>query len=396
MARKDRGEKASQFAAGSSDGSALPPAATPELFDDLPSEDEHLLEDLEVTPPPTEQYDDLAEAVRSADAAGPVDQTLSVHIGGGVGVGVVGFEDMTDGEDAAGVQAAIVEDDEQTAELKAEIAAASQRRLDLQRRVVTGLGLVGVAGLAVWAGAVWFVAFVGLIMFLAVGEFYGASRRAGFTPIALLGLVATILLYTFGWKFGPFGIASTVGFSIVTLLLYYAVVPRQRPFENMTITALGFIWIAAMGAFAVPLVTATAWQQLLGLIVLTVAAEDTGAFLVGRWVGRTRFAPALSPSKTVEGLVGGTALAFVMAVGLSSAPWFSAAVTLEIALWTAGSVSVIAPIGDLVESMVKRSIGVKDMGTILPGHGGVLDRVDSFLLVLPVMYVVYLWLGLLG
>lgn len=142
--------------------------------------------------------------------------------------------------------------------------------------------------------------------------------------------------------------------------------------------------------------TATAWQQLLGLIVLTVAAGDTGAFLVGRWRGRTLFAPVLSPNKTVEGLIGGTALAFVMAVGLSSAPWFSDAVTLEIALWTAGTVSVIAPIGDLVESMVKRSIGIKDMGTILPGHGGVLDRVDSFLLVLPVMYVVYLWLGLLG
>ncbi len=396
MARKDKGDKASQPEAGSPDASAPPQGVTPELFHDLPAEDEHLLEDLEVSTPPTEQYDDLVEAVRAADAAGPVDQTLSVHVGGGVGIGVVGFEDMTDGEDEAGVQASIVQDDEQTAEIKAEIAAASQRRLDLQRRVATGLGLVAIAGVAVWAGAVWFVGFVGVLMFLAVGEFYGASRRGGYTPMALLGLAATILLYTFGWKLGAFGISSTVGFSIVILLLYYAIVPRQRPFENMAITALGFIWIGAMGAFVAPLVTAAAWQQLLALIVLTVAAGDTGAFLVGRWLGRTRFAPVLSPNKTVEGLVGGTALAFAMAVALAYVPWFSDAVTVEIALWTAGTVSVVAPIGDLVESMVKRSLGVKDMGTILPGHGGVLDRVDSFLLVLPVMYVVYLWLGLLG
>lgn len=392
MKRKGRGDKAPESVSDSSGDSAT----TSEFFDGLPAEDERLFEDLEATPPLTEQYDDLAEAVRSADADGPVDQTLSVHIGGGVGLGVVGFEDMADGQDEAGVKASIVEDDEQTAKIKAEIEAASQRRVNLQRRVATGLVLMGVTGLAVWAGSVWFVAFVGMVMFLAVGEFYGASRRAGFTPMALLGLVATILLYIFGWKFGAFGIASTVGFSIVILLLYYAVVPRQRPFENMTITALGFIWIAAMGAFAVPLVAATAWQQLLGLIVLTVTAGDTGALLIGRWLGRTRFAPAVSPNKTVEGLIGGTALAFVAAVGLSSAPWFSSVVTLEIALWTAGAVSFISPIGDLVESMVKRSIGVKDMGTILPGHGGVLDRVDSFLLVMPVMYAVYFWLGLLG
>ncbi len=364
-------------------------------FDDLPDEDTSLLENIDATEAATQQYDGLAEAVRAADAAGPVDQTLSVHVDG-VGSGVVGFDDMTSEQDETGVQAAVVEDDEQTAEIKAELAATAMKRRHFQQRVITAVSLIAVAGLAVWAGPVWFVSFVGVVMFLAVGEFYGASRKAGYTPIALVGLVGAVLVFVFGWKLGAYGIAATVGLSVVVLMLYYAIVPRQRPFENLSVTALGYIWVAALGAFVGPLVKADIWQQLLALIVLTVAAGDTGAFLVGRWLGRTRFAPVLSPNKTVEGLIGGTALTFVMAVGLSSAPWFSDAITMNIALWTAGTAAIAAPFGDLVESMVKRSIGVKDMGTILPGHGGVLDRVDSFLFVLPSIYAVYLWLGLLG
>lgn len=364
-------------------------------FDDLPDEDTSLLEGIESAEVATQQYDGLAEAVRAADAAGPVDQTLSVHVDG-VAAGVVGFDDMTDEDLDTGVHAAVVEDDEQTAEIKAEIAQQTKKRKQFQQRVITGLSLVAVAGLAVWAGPGWFVAFVGALMFVAVGEFYGASRKGGYTPMALVGLVGTILVFVFGWKLGAYGIAATVGLSLVVLMLYYAIVPRQLPFENLSVTALGLIWVGALGAFVAPLVEAAAWQQLLALIVLIVAAGDSGAFLIGRWLGRTKFAPTLSPNKTVEGLIGGTAMTFIVAVGLASAPWFSDAITMKIALWTAGVAAIAAPFGDLIESMVKRSIGVKDMGTILPGHGGILDRVDSFLIVLPSVYAAYLWLGLLG
>jgi phosphatidate cytidylyltransferase len=121
---------------------------------------------------------------------------------------------------------------------------------------------------------------------------------------------------------------------------------------------------------------------LLGAIVATVA-YDVGGYAFGSWLGSHRLAPSISPNKTWEGLLGGcfTAVAISVAIVHRMHPW-----TLAHALELGAVVAVFAPLGDLVESMVKRDIGVKDMGTLLPAHGGMLDRVDSLLFVLPATY----------
>lgn len=131
--------------------------------------------------------------------------------------------------------------------------------------------------------------------------------------------------------------------------------------------------------------------QLVLLVCFLVWAADTGAYFAGKNFGKHKMAPSVSPNKTIEGLVGGAALAVVVTWGLASLmaiPFSSAGSLLTIAV-----ITVIASVmGDLVESMFKRVAGIKDSGSILPGHGGILDRIDSLTAALPIFALLYLWL----
>jgi phosphatidate cytidylyltransferase len=121
------------------------------------------------------------------------------------------------------------------------------------------------------------------------------------------------------------------------------------------------------------------------LPVIATIAYDVGAYAVGGRSGRTPLAPNISPNKTWEGLVGATVITFavtlIVQVIFKMHPW-----TFGRAFWLAAVVCVAAPLGDLAESMIKRDLGVKDMGRVLPGHGGVLDRIDGLLFVAPAAY----------
>lgn len=126
------------------------------------------------------------------------------------------------------------------------------------------------------------------------------------------------------------------------------------------------------------------WHVFVGFMIL-LWTSDTGAYLVGRTIGRTKLMPAVSPGKTWEGLAGGVALTMIVGwllakywIELTATQWMAAAAT----------VAVTATLGDLLESAFKRSRGVKDSGTILPGHGGILDRFDGFLLAAPAMLII--------
>ena len=116
--------------------------------------------------------------------------------------------------------------------------------------------------------------------------------------------------------------------------------------------------------------------------LLTTFATDTGAFFVGRAIGRHRMAPTISPGKTWEGAVGG----FVSALGAGAAVAVVAELPLWVALAVAAGVGVAGQIGDLMESRLKRAAGAKDAGSLLPGHGGLLDRLDSLVLTIPLVY----------
>ncbi|MDA8293930.1 MAG: phosphatidate cytidylyltransferase [Actinomycetota bacterium] len=256
-------------------------------------------------------------------------------------------------------------------------------------RVVTGLVAAAVALAAFAGGAVTSLVLVAVVVTFAAGEAYGALRSAGYRPATLLGLVGTVALlvgaYTKGPEAVPLVLVVLVAFSFVWYLFG---VDHSPPLAGVASTVLVVAWISLMGAFGALLLAPSAFPHrhgvafLLGAIIATVA-NDVGALAFGAWLGRHPLAPRVSPNKTWEGLIGGTVVSVVVSIGLVGAmhPWTaSSAAVLGVV------VSIVAPIGDLSESLLKRDLRVKDMGRLLPGHGGVLDRIDAMLFVLPATY----------
>jgi phosphatidate cytidylyltransferase len=263
------------------------------------------------------------------------------------------------------------------------------QRGDLRTRVLTGLG-IGLAAIILFRlGSLTALVLVLLIVTPAAAELFGVLRRAGYRPATLVALVATVGILIGAYMKGEAAIPLVLGLVVVFTLLWYLVgVVRDRPTVNVAVTFLGFMWVGFLGSFAALLLDPRMFPNrhgvalLLGAAVTTVA-YDVGSFLVGKRFGRHHLAPAISPNKTWEGLIGGTVAAVLVGAVVVSqiSPWTT---TRGIALGLV--VAVAAPLGDLCVSLLKRDIGVKDMGWILPGHGGVLDRVDALLFVVPATY----------
>jgi phosphatidate cytidylyltransferase len=173
--------------------------------------------------------------------------------------------------------------------------------------------------------------------------------------------------------------------SVAVCLIWYLIsAGGERPMANIGATLLGICWIGVFGSFAGLLLGAPNGVALLLAAVVPTIGYDVGALFVGRSAG-SRPLSAASPNKTVEGLVGGMVVALFAGVLLAvvgPAPFDSIVEGLKIGLVAA----IAAPLGDLSESLIKRDLGIKDMGNLLPGHGGVLDRFDAMLFVLPAIW----------
>jgi phosphatidate cytidylyltransferase len=191
--------------------------------------------------------------------------------------------------------------------------------------------------------------------------------------------------YNYGETALPLVTALTVG---STFLWYLLGVERARPTVNIAVTLLGYLWVGFLGSYAALLLTfpnRVGIAFLVGAVLATVA-NDVGGLLFGRQIGSRPLAPEVSPNKTWEGIVGGAMASILVSVIVlryipGMFPWDGGK-----AFWLGLTVAVVAPLGDLAESMIKRDVGIKDMGTILPGHGGVLDRFDALLWTLPATY----------
>ena len=292
----------------------------------------------------------------------------------GIETGVVGFEDVAD-----------LSTGEQYQE---------GPRSDLGARVGTGLLLLVFLVGTMFVGGAAMAVFIGAMALLGIWEFYGTLRRLGFQPLSAVGYVGGLGLLAAAWFHGPVAIPVALSLLVVVTFFVYAFSPlRQDALANGGLTVLAVAWVAGTAAFATPILRQEDFRILVMAVVAATVAMDVGAFAFGRTWGRRALAPLVSPNKSVEGLLGGILLTMGagVAIGLFAEPFDLAS---GIALGVV--VSVLAPLGDLAESMVKRSLGVKDMGTILPGHGGVLDRIDGFLFVLPAAWLLYQVTGLLG
>jgi phosphatidate cytidylyltransferase len=257
------------------------------------------------------------------------------------------------------------------------------------RALVTGLGAGALTAVAFALGSLAALAFVTAVATLAAAELFGVLRRAGYRPATLVGLVATAGLMVATYESGEAAYPVVAVLAVVATLLWYLFgVVRARPTVNVAVTLLGIGWVGVLSSFAGLLLDPRLFPHRHGVAFLfgaiaTAVAYDIGAYAVGRRFGRHALAPSVSPAKTWEGLLGGTVVAIVVAAVLVSRlhPF-----TVTRGLGLGLVVSVAAPLGDLCESMLKRDLGLKDMGRLLPGHGGVLDRVDALLFVLPATF----------
>jgi phosphatidate cytidylyltransferase len=260
---------------------------------------------------------------------------------------------------------------------------------DVRVALGAGLALGVVVLLAAKIGAAAMMVVVTAILVVATAELFNALRMRGYHPATLLGLAGTASMMGAVYWRGEDAIPLVLGLFVVFAFLWYlAGVVHARPTMNIAVSVLAFLYVGFLGSFAALLLQVPVRKDGVTLLLLPIVgtvAYDVGAFFVGSRVGRTPLAPNFSPNKTWEGLVGATVATFVVleiVVGIGwGHPW-----TAGRAFWLAAVISVAAPLGDLCESMIKRDLGVKDMGSLIPGHGGVLDRIDALLFVVPAAY----------
>jgi phosphatidate cytidylyltransferase len=184
---------------------------------------------------------------------------------------------------------------------------------------------------------------------------------------------------------------------IIASALWFMTVPaahRSHVLQNLGVTALNLAWIPLLAAYLLAMLELPEGRAIVGWVIGLTFVFDTAAFLIGSVWGGSFFtrplAPSVSPKKSIEGLIGGTLVVVVVAVALIPAGFIEILDGKRVeALLLGLVVAIAATLGDLAESLVKRDLGVKDMGNVLPGHGGVLDRIDSLLFVAPAAYLLF-------
>lgn len=233
-----------------------------------------------------------------------------------------------------------------------------------------------------------FFLLVTLAILIGLYEFYGMAKAGGWHPLTPLGMGSGLALsyMEFLGVPAPWLISSLAG--VVVLLLLSLLVGGTEPKEaasRVAITLLGLIYVAGLLSFPALLRAMVLGRIYIFYLVFVTWAGDTGAFYVGSTMGKRLLCPSISPRKTVEGSVGGL-ICSVLASGLAKLWFWEDLGTVECLALGLG-LGVLGQAGDLCESMLKRSFGVKDTGALIPGHGGMLDRVDSLLFTGPVLYV---------
>jgi phosphatidate cytidylyltransferase len=265
---------------------------------------------------------------------------------------------------------------------------------NLSSAVIVGLVLVVLFVGTSFVGPAAVMALVIVVLAIAALEFFTQTNNRGLGAPMVVGIVACLAAPLAAYYMSHLAIAMVVVFAFIAgaVSLVGSNDDQSGAITSLGTLMLGVVYIGLLGSYAgmiLRMSTLSAALPNIGtdtlfIAVFAVAANDIGAYFVGSAIGRTPLKESISPNKTVEGVIGGTIATFcvVVILGLQSDTWNS----LMEWIMLAAVVSIAAPIGDLLESVLKRSLGVKDFGTVLKGHGGVLDRFDGVLLSLPTVY----------
>jgi phosphatidate cytidylyltransferase len=270
------------------------------------------------------------------------------------------------------------------------------------RVLVAVIGIPLILG-AVWLGGWWLTGLVAAVSTIGLWEFYRLADAKGIRPYRWWGLILGLLLilgiHLSEHRYLAF-FYDAYGYFMLCFLAALCVLVFQKDIKDslnrIAVTAFGICYVPLLLGHMIPLRESHALclfsdrmvgQKLLLLTFVLVWLNDTGAYFTGMLLGKRPLVPHISPKKSVEGLIGGVLVTVIAAVVIQH--YVLSRVALLNIIVIALGVSVIGTVGDLVESVFKRDSGIKDSGTILPGHGGVLDRFDSLLFAVPFVYWYY-------
>jgi phosphatidate cytidylyltransferase len=259
---------------------------------------------------------------------------------------------------------------------------------DMGMAVVVGVGFLAAALILFKMGPAPAMILVTAVIGLAVAELYGVLRQVGYQPVALVGITGSVGMVIGAYNYGTAAIPTVLFLTTAVCLLWYLVgAAHDTPVMNVGVTLLGVLWVGLFGSFAALILSiGDLGVGILLAAVLGTVGYDVGGLFVGKNAGRQPLSAA-SPNKTVEGLLGGCAVAFALVVLVAAVVGFGPIDSFAEGALVGLAVALFAPLGDLCESLVKRDLGVKDMSSALPGHGGLLDRFDALLFVLPAVYL---------
>jgi phosphatidate cytidylyltransferase len=262
------------------------------------------------------------------------------------------------------------------------------------KRILTAVVVLPFLIASILISSLWwvFVLLAAAAMVLGLWEFYLLAKKLKLQPEVAAGYVAGAALITIPLQNDPANVLLVLFVIIaVTIGTLIAVTLRGAPFDKMIAsvgaTLLGVLYIPLLGSHLVALRTGFPQPlsaHLLSFFFLVLMGSDAGAYYTGRTFGKRKLAPSISPGKTWEGVVGGLVAALAMAALAHF--WFFRELPLKYMLPLAAIMTLLGILGDLVESALKRGAGAKDAATILPGHGGILDRLDSLLFNAPLIY----------
>ena len=274
---------------------------------------------------------------------------------------------------------------------------------NLTQRILFALVAIPVVLGAAWFGDWALAGVLAIASALAAWEFFRIGQALGTRPMARLGIVIAALLplaiHARYLGLPVDGFVSATGGAVIVLVVFAAAIfargVQRRPLEAASLTLFGIAYTGAMLSFAYALryhqyaIGRSAGFALLALALVLVWVSDTAGFAVGRAIGKRKLIPSVSPGKTVAGAVGALiicAAASWALVRFVVVPRAQLGLRPAYAILFGVAISVATQLGDLAESLIKREAGVKDSSHIIPGHGGMLDRIDGLLFALPVAY----------
>ena len=261
---------------------------------------------------------------------------------------------------------------------------------NLPAAIGVGVGLGGLAVLTLFTVKATFLAYMGIAVLIALAELTGALAKRDINIPAIPVAVGGAAVVTCAYWLGPRYALASLGLTVIAIFAWRLFGGTSGYVKDTTAGIFAAAYLPFLASFvAAMLVPADGPRRVLTFVILTVCS-DIGGYFAGITTGRHPMAPAISPKKTWEGFAGSVGACLI-------AGWLCVTLLLHGHAWqgvlTGAAVVLAATLGDLVESMIKRDLDIKDMGTLLPGHGGILERLDSLVVAAPVVwFLLYLFI----